>query len=224
MTGASRGIGLAITRKFLAEGFDVITISRHLGQLESLLSEFSGKLHVLQADLSVKDEVLKVAGQVKAKWDGLDVLVNNAGAFLPGQVQTENDGTYELLMALNISAPYHLTRALLPMMTTRGDAYIFNMCSTASIMPYINGGSYCISKHALLGFSKVLRQELMPHGIGVSAVLPGATLTDSWAGAGLPDERFIHPSSIAECLWFAWQNRTNCVMEEILLRPLKGDI
>ena len=224
VTGGSKGIGLAIVRKFLSEGFSVISVSRSIGGLEVLEKEFSGSLHVFRADFSDRKAIEEFVETVRSRFSSIDILVNNAGVFMPGQIHTETEGAFELQMALNIAAPYHLTRGVLPLMMPQGGGYVFNICSTASIVPYVNGGSYCISKHALLGFSKVLRQELMPYEIAVSAILPGATLTDSWGGTEFPEERFMRTENIAECLWFAWLNRQNCVMEEILLRPLKGDI
>ncbi len=224
VTGGSKGIGLAVVQLFLRQGFEVIAISRAPGGLTELKDQYRSKLHILPSDFTDMHQVSEAAENVSRIISKLDVLVNNAGMFIPGQIHTEEAGVYEKLMALNISAPYHLTRALLPLMTPHGEGYIFNMCSTASITPYINGGSYCISKHALLGFSKVLRQEMMAFNIGVSAILPGATFTESWAGTEHPDSRFMTPDNVAECIWFAWQNRKNCVMEEILLRPVKGDL
>lgn len=91
-------------------------------------------------------------------------------------------------------------------------------------MAYTNGGSYCISKFGLLGMSKVLREELKPHSVRVTAILPGATLTDSWAGVDLPKSRFIQVEDVANVLWGAYQMGESCVLEEILMRPLEGDI
>jgi short-subunit dehydrogenase len=224
VTGGSKGIGFAIVHKLLLEGFDVISVSRTAGQLEALQLEFAERLWMLQADFTKPEDVLSVIGKVKGKVSRLDILVNNAGVFKPGQIHNEAEGVFALQMALNIEAPYHLTRGLLPLMMPHQEGYIFNICSTASIIPYVDGGSYCISKHALLGFSKVLREELKVYGIAVSAILPGATFTDSWSGSAEPESRFMRAGNIAECIWFAWKNRENCVMEEILLRPLKGDI
>jgi NAD(P)-dependent dehydrogenase (short-subunit alcohol dehydrogenase family) len=224
VTGGSKGIGLAIIRKFLEGGFEVISASRSRGGLDELVAAFPGKLEVFLGDISERGQVGLLAEKVRDKGLRLDVLVNNAGIFMPGQIHTEEEGVFDLQMGLNIAAPYHLTRAMLPMMMPHPGGYIFNICSTASIIPYVNGGSYCISKHAMLGLTKVLRQEMMPFRISVSAVLPGATLTDSWSSTDLPDSRFMRPQNVAECLWFAWQNRENCVMEEILLRPVEGDI
>jgi short-subunit dehydrogenase len=102
--------------------------------------------------------------------------------------------------------------------------HIFNMCSIASIQAYKNGGSYAISKFALLGFSKCLREELKNHRIRVTAVIPGATKTRSWAGAGLPDERFIRPDDVAQAVLSAYLMSVNSVVEEIIIRPQEGDI
>ena len=118
----------------------------------------------------------------------------------------------------------NLTRALLPGMIARGSGTILNICSTASITPYPNGGSYGIAKHALLGFSHTLREEMKRHGIRVVALLPGATLTDSWAGAGLPYSRFMPAEDVAESAYMAWRMSPRTVVEDILLRPMLGDI
>ena len=223
VTGGSKGIGLAITEKFLSQGYKVITISRTEGDAAELKKKYGEMLIQKFADLTSKTDIQNLANSLLTDFPQIDILVNNAGTFIPGQIQEEEDGVFELMMSLNLAAAYHTTRALLPAMYNR-NAYIFNICSTASIMPYINGGSYCISKHALLGFSRVLRKELTGKGVSVSAILPGATKTESWDGTDLPDSRFIKPSSIAVTIFLAWSNRDNCVLEEILIRPVLGDI
>jgi len=224
VTGGSKGIGVSIVEKLLKEDFYVFTISRSKGELGRLVDIFPEHLQIVIADLSVKSEVYKSIDEIKGRISHLDILVNNAGVFMPGKLSEERDHDYELQMALNVSAAYYISKAFIPMMKINKDAYIFNICSTASIMAYENGASYCISKHALLGMSRVMRKEFMNDGIAVSSILPGATLTDSWAGSELPESRFMKTSSISDALWFAWSNRENCVLEEILLRPRLGDI
>ena len=103
----------------------------------------------------------------------MDVLVNNAGVFIPGQIHKEKSGTLEKLMKTNLYSAYYLTQFLSKMMIKEKSGHIFNICSTASITAYANGGSYGISKFALLGFSKNLREEMIPYHIKVTAVLPG---------------------------------------------------
>jgi short-subunit dehydrogenase len=117
-----------------------------------------------------------------------------------------------------------MTRALLPNMKTSGGGHIFNMCSIASFQAYKNGGSYAISKFALLGFSKCLREELKTDKIRVTAVMPGATKTRSWEAANLPDERFIKVEDVAATIFSAFSLSENSVVEEIIIRPQLGDI
>jgi short-subunit dehydrogenase len=102
--------------------------------------------------------------------------------------------------------------------------HIFNMCSIASIKAYPNGGSYAITKFALLGFSKVLREELRENGIRVTAVMPGATKTASWEGSDLPDSRFMKAEDVAEVIFNANAISERSVVEELIIRPQLGDI
>jgi short-subunit dehydrogenase len=113
---------------------------------------------------------------------------------------------------------------MLPTMLERGSGHIFNLCSIASIIAYPNGGSYSISKFAMLGFSKVLREELKTKGIKVTAVLPGATWSDSWAGADFPHSRLMDAEDIALAVWSTWQMGPSAVVEEIVVRPQLGDL
>ncbi|MEY5048220.1 MAG: hypothetical protein RLZZ175_1579 [Bacteroidota bacterium] len=229
VTGGSKGIGKAIIIKFLSNGFDVVTCARDSKYLEVLKNEISpletkGNLYFTTADLSKKEEVVIFFDFVKSKISQIDVLVNNTGVFQPGQINSEEDGVLENMINTNLYSAYYLTRLAIPEMVQRKAGYIFNMCSTASIMPYINGGSYCISKHALMGFSKVLREEMKEHNIKVTSILPGATLTASWEGVELPAERFMKPEDVADAIWGAYNLSANSVIEELLIRPQLGDL
>lgn len=224
ISGGSKGIGLAICAELLREGFKVYSISRTLGE-GALLKAAHGDNYIhIEADLSLKEDVFMAANRIAEYTQTVDVLVNNAGVFLPGTVETESDADFELQMQLNMHAPYYLTKRLLPLVRRSESGYIFNVCSTASIMAYPNGSAYCISKHALLGFSRVLRASLKSEGVMVSAVIPGATDTDSWKGSGLPKARFIKPETIASAVMCAWRARNDADFEEILIRPKAGDI
>lgn len=228
VTGATKGIGRAIAEKFAQNGFVVIFCSRSQKDVDSFSAYIKHTYQVecfgMACNMGKKEEVIAFGKFILTVCKTPDVLVNNAGQFIPGTIGNEEDGVFEELINVNLSGAYHLTRSVLPAMKEAQNGYIFNICSTASIVPYINGGSYCISKFALLGFSKVLREELKEHSIPVSAVLPGATLTDSWQGTDMPKSRFMKAENVAEAIWYAWQNRENCVMEQILLRPIKGDL
>jgi short-subunit dehydrogenase len=98
------------------------------------------------------------------------------------------------------------------------------MCSIASLNAYSNGGSYSISKFALLGFSKNLREEMKPHGIKVTAVCPGATMSNSWEGVGIDPERIMEAKDIAEMIYASSKLSPMAVVEDIVLRPQLGDL
>lgn len=230
ISGGTKGIGKAIAHWFAAAGdFELVTCSRNSENIKQFSWEFEKRFpavpfEVVQADLSVSEGVEKFSQAVKSRNKPLEVLVNNSGVFRPGSVLSEEKGTFEYLMNTNLASAYHLCRELVPLMEARKRGIVFTICSTASIIPYVNGGSYCISKFALLGMTKVLREELKKSGVRVTAVIPGATLTDSWAGSDQPPERFIKPEDIAQAVYTAYTLSETSVMEEILIRPQLGDI
>ena len=128
------------------------------------------------------------------------------------------------MMETNLYSAYHLTRKIMPSLLNSDQAHIFNMCSIASKIAYPNGGSYSISKFALLGFSKVLREELKEQGVKVTAVLPGATWSASWEGADFPEDRLMQAQDIADAVFGALRLGPAAVVEEIVIRPQLGDL
>jgi len=228
ISGGSKGIGRALVFRFAAEGFNVFTYSRSKSDLEKLKSELGKKHPQIKfmykvCDASKKISVLSFANQVKKQMKTIDVLINNVGVFLPGSILKEKDGIFETTLQTNLASTYHLSRALIPLMIKRKKGHVFNVCSTASITAYSNGGSYCISKFGMLGFSKVLREELKTTNIRVTSVLPGATLTESWAGTKLPNHRFMSSEDIADAIFSSYRLQS-AVVEELILRPQMGDI
>ncbi|MEO0779747.1 MAG: SDR family oxidoreductase [Bacteroidota bacterium] len=229
ITGATKGIGRAITEIFAREGFNLALCSRSQSDLDAYRADLQQRFPNIEVlvratDMRQKSEVLAFAEHLRAHWSAVEVLVNNAGVFLPGLISEEDDGLLEQQIETNLYSAYYLTRALLPLMLPQQRGYIFNMCSIASKIAYPNGGSYSISKFALLGFSKVLREELKDKGIRVSAILPGATWSNSWAGVDLPEERLMQANDIAIAVWSAYQMSPSAVVEEIVLRPQLGDL
>lgn len=227
ITGATKGIGLALSELFASQGANIAICSRTMEDIVEVaktLSERYPNIEIIGhvADMSKKAEVKEFAAVIAEDWDRVDVLINNAGVFIPCALADEaTEDAFELMMDTNLYSAYHLTQALLPLMLPHQSGYIFNMCSIASFMPY---GAYAVSKHALLGFSRVLREELKTKGIRVTAVMPGATYTASWVGTTLPEERFMKASDIAEAVWGCYQLSPQTVVEELVLRPQLGDI
>ncbi len=229
VTGGSKGIGFAIALRFALEGNQVIICSRNKKELEEAADAIrakraGGNVFSFPCDVSKEDEIGKLYLFIESHFGTIDILVNNAGIYVPGQTHNEHAGALEQMLDTNLFSAYRLTRLCIPGMIERGQGHLFNVCSTASIMPYVNGGSYCISKYALYGFTKVLREEMKPYGIKVTAVIPGATRTHSWQGTDLPESRFMQASDVAEAVYMATILSSGTVIEEIVMRPQEGDI
>jgi len=228
VTGGTKGIGKAIVHKFASQGWSVATCSRSENDLLALKEEikknYDINIHVRQADLSDKQEVQLFIEFIRLVGKPVDILVNNSGRFIPGLVHEEEEGSLENMIDTNLYSAYYMSRPIVQGMKKEGRGHVFNLCSVASLHAYPNGGSYSISKFALYGFSKALREELKDFGIRVSAILPGAVKTPSWDGVDLPEERFIKPEDIAETIWATYELSDRAVVEDIVIRPQLGDI
>lgn len=229
VTGATQGIGKAIAERFLKEGFSVAVCSRTEKDLVALANQWKNDFPhsdflISETDLSQKNEVISFAKKILHELPQVDVLVNNAGMYLPGKLADEPEDHLEQLMKVNLYSAYHLTRHLLPSMKKNKKGHIFNMSSIAALRAYENGGSYGITKYALQGFSDNLRLELLEDHIKVTSVMPGATWTRSWENSGLDKDRFMLPEDIAELIWTTTQLSPSANVDQIVIRPLKGDI
>lgn len=229
ITGASRGIGKAYAEIFALHGYNLYLNATTEHTLLQTISELKSRfpnVHIDGKALNVgrNHEALVFGDWVRNQADTIDVLINNAGSYIPGNVWDEAEGTLEQMLEVNLLSAYHTTRVLLPKMMAQGHGHIFTMCSIASLDAYPGGGSYSISKYALLGFTRNLRQELKEHGIKVTAIIPGAVYTDSWKGSGVPAERIMEVTDLARMVYQVTQLSPQAVVEDIVLRPQLGDL
>jgi short-subunit dehydrogenase len=229
ITGATKGIGWECLKKFAAQGYHIAFCSRSIEDLERCEREIQAmypesSFFTQVCDVRSREALLHFAQNAQRAMGTFDVLINNAGVFIPGRLQDEEPGALETMIETNLYSAYHLSRAVLPGMLEKGKGHIFTLCSIASFMAYPNGGSYAISKFALLGFTKCLRQELLNSGVKVTAVMPGATWSASWEGVDLPYERLMPPQDIAELIYAASALSKSTVVEEIIVRPQQGDL
>lgn len=229
VTGSTKGIGKAIADRFAPEATMLFLTARQeksLAEQEELLKTNFPALKVKKfaADLSNHEEVSAFAGFVLDNCPAVDILVNNAGIYTPGNLLEEEEGNYDFVMETNVRSVYALCRSLIPPMINARKGHIFNICSVAGLKAYPNGGSYSVSKAALHSMTKNLRYELTPHNIKVTAVIPGATWTDSWSQSGLPRTRFMEADDIASMIYHISRLSPACVVEEIIMRPQLGDI
>jgi len=228
ITGASQGIGYAVAELFAKEGYTLLLCSKTPENIQKASASLQAKypqarIHFMPANLSNKEGCVDFANWCLGLGTP-SILINNAGHFSPGNIADEEEGNLEAQLATNLFSAYHTTRALLPKMLLAKTGHIFNICSIASLQAYAQGGAYSISKFALLGFSKNLRLELQNKGIKVTAVCPGATYTNSWAGSGIEDSRIMESADIAKMIFAAAHLSSQAVVEDIVMRPQLGDV
>jgi short-subunit dehydrogenase len=228
ITGASQGIGFAIAQQFAAHGHDLYLTSKTPSSLEKAVTDLRAQYPLINVEYFAADLSQKVNVEAFSKWclqqTQPDILINNAGNFVPGKLMDEDEGQLQDQLNTNLFSAYHLTRAILPSILVKKSGHIFNICSIASLGAYENGGAYSISKFALLGFSKNLRLELKDKGIKVTAVCPGAVYTNSWSGSGVDPKRIMEANDIAKMIYAASQLSPQAVVEDIIMRPQLGDL
>jgi len=228
VTGASKGIGRSIAENFAAAGANLFLCSRNMDATlqwqQELMQQYNVNVTAFNADLSTEQGAKSFGEQLLKATDQIDVLVNNTGMYEPGSIYNEGEGQLERMLHVNLLSAYHLTRSLIATMIKKRAGHIFNICSIAALKAYPNGGSYSISKWALAGFSKNLREEMKEFNIKVTTVHPGATYTSSWEGSGVEHERIMEVNDVAAMIVAASKLSPQACVEEIILRPQLGDL
>ncbi|MDG1144063.1 MAG: SDR family NAD(P)-dependent oxidoreductase, partial [Burkholderiales bacterium] len=183
VTGASRGIGRSVVQRLLESGAVVCATARNVDGLNRLKRDFSKyeeKLHIFQADLSSHSDVHKLCNSVRNDIGNVEILVNNAGVLHLETLGASTEDLLRLSFEINVFAPFAITRYFSQSMIEKNEGAIINVCSSSS---YTGGGApkHCIytsTKHALLGFSRALDEELRSHNIRVGTVSPAGVATE----------------------------------------------
>ncbi len=183
ITGATSGLGRAIALRLAKEGYDVIITGRRKDRLEELEREieikYESKVYSLCFDVRVYNEVEKAIASLPAEWTTIDILVNNAGLAVgldPIQQGVIDD--WERMIDTNIKGLLYVTRVVSPGMVVRKSGHIVNLGSIAGKGVYPNGAVYCATKHAVDALSQGMRMDMLPYGIRVTQVCPGAVNTE----------------------------------------------
>ena len=230
ITGASQGIGEAIALAFAADygrRARIALVARSTDKLVAVAERCRQRGATAQpfpCDVTDEQAVGEMADAVSEALSTPDVLVNNAGAFEPGTFLETSVEMFRRQLEVNAVSAFLVTRAVLPEMLERGSGRVLMMGSVASVQGYPSGAAYGAAKHALLGLARSLREETKGTGVGVTTLLPGATLTPSWDGVDLPADRLMPANDIARVVveLAGLSNRT--VVEEVLIRPSEGDL
>ncbi len=228
VTGASRGIGKAIALALAAEGVSVVATAgseEKLRQVQQEIGDRGEQAHIVVADLASPSSPKYIVAQTIAKYGRLNILINNAGVVAQGPLLETSLEDWDRLMAVNARAPFLLCKEAIPHIKAAGGGTIIQIVSVVGVKAYINQGTYTASKHALMGMSKVLAQEIKADNIRVHTILPGGVATDMirQVRPDLKQTELMAPADIAEIVVFLLTHRSNAVIDDIHVRRANSD-
>jgi 3-oxoacyl-[acyl-carrier protein] reductase len=226
ITGASRGIGLAIAEAFAEAKYKVTILAREATRLQAAVDKLKSRGLLVESqvcDVTDANSVESAFARISAKHNQIHVLVNNAGiAHALASAEKLSLDTWKQVIDTNLTGTFLVTRAALSLMQSGGT--IVNNLSVAAIQPFAGMSAYNASKYGAYGFTQALREDLRKSGIRVLALLPGATDTDIW-GQFWPDaprEKMVSPRTVAEAVVHAVSTPANISIDEIRLGPASG--
>jgi 3-oxoacyl-[acyl-carrier protein] reductase len=223
ITGAGRGIGRSIALALAGAGARTLLSARSAGELQGVAGEIrsrGGEAEFLAADLSRPEGVEAVFGALKRTYGTLEVLVNNAGLGLSGPLMKFPAESLELLLAVNVKGLFLCCQQAMRLMVPARRGYIINISSVVGFKGYANQSAYAASKHAVMGITKSLAVEAQPHGIRVSAILPGAVDTGLMEALrpDLDKALLMKPQDVADAVMFLLSLSETAAVDEIYIR------
>ena len=227
ITGASKGIGRAIAKSLALEGVDLFLTARDGNLLENLKKELSAsdvKAGYKTADLASENEVNELFAEAVKFLGDINILINNAGIGIKGNVAEMEISDWEKMYSVNLKAAFMLSRLAVREMIKKQSGYIINIGSGASQTPIAGFAGYCASKYGLLGFSESLGLELREHNIKVSIILPGSTATHF--GGASPEDKIsskpgiLRPDDVADSVLYLLKQSDIAWTSVMNLRPL----
>ncbi|MGD8777811.1 MAG: SDR family oxidoreductase [Ignavibacteria bacterium] len=228
ITGAGTGIGRELTKEFYKNGKNLILTSRGKETLERLRKEIEVEdklIDVIPLDVSNSGEVIQTAKKLEEDCS-IECLVNNAG--LTSYDKAEEDSVEQIkeIIETNLLGAIFMIKAVLPQMIERKRGTIINILSVVTKKIFPNSSAYSASKSGLLAYTNVLREELRERNIRIINVIPGATKTPIWPNNALEkfSDRMMKPENIAKIVYDIYSIDSNMVVEDIVLRPIKGDL
>ena len=235
ITGATSGFGKAIAYQFAQRGYDLIINGRREDRLREIendvIANFGVRVFSLPFDVRKKDEVETAIKSLPESFKAIDILVNNAG--LASGLSSIQDGDiedWEKMIDTNVKGLLYVSRAVMPVMMDRRRGHIINIASIAGKETYAKGNVYCASKHAVDSLSKAMRIDLLPYGIRVTNIAPGAAETEFSLVRFKGDTEKAHQvyqgfealkaDDIAEIVYFAASRPAHVVLNDIVVTPL----
>lgn len=233
ITGASKGIGLAIAERVAKEGCNLLLVARS----ESLLKEVARKIEnqskvkviSVPADLTNSDDIEKVFKVLKESFGKIDILINNAGRGIFNYIENGSPKEWKEVIDLNLTGLVHCTHLAVKMMIHQRSGHIINISSVAGRIGIPGWSVYCATKWAVVGFSESIRKELIKYNIRVTVIEPGVVITE-W-GENMPEEwiksrasmKALKPQDIAEAVYYVISQPEHVSVNELLIRPTEQE-
>jgi 3-oxoacyl-[acyl-carrier protein] reductase len=222
ITGASRGIGLAVARKLGSMGAKLSLCARHVDKLESVASELKSAgvaVAFSAADVTRLDDIESLVQKTRQALGAIDILVNNAGIGYFGPFHEASETNWDSVLDTNLKSVFLLSKAVAKGMIERCGGHIINIASLAGKNAFAGGAIYCASKWGLLGMTECMAEDLRAYGIRVSAICPGTVATDFSPHAGKDPSKMLQPDDIAHVVAMIVTQAPQSFISEVLLRP-----
>jgi NAD(P)-dependent dehydrogenase (short-subunit alcohol dehydrogenase family) len=222
ITGASRGIGLAIARSLAGLGAKVALCARDPKRLETAaagLKQTGASVVAIPADVRGADEIASLVRETEHALGPIEILVNNAGIGYFAPVQEASEANWDAVLDTNLKAVFLLSKAVAPGMIQRRAGHIINIGSLSGKSAFAGGAIYCASKWGLLGLTQCMAEDLRPYGVRVSAVLPGSVATDFSPHTGKDTSKMLQPEDVAHAVESLVTQAPQSFISEVLIRP-----
>jgi len=229
ITGATKGMGKAIAIAFVTEGINVAVCARNANDLAAFKQELLAinpavKVFTAEADASNQKQLVQFAAEAEKELGAIDIVVNNLGAYVYSSILDDDEATFEKLINTNLMPAYTLYRHFGKKMMAAKRGHFFNIASVAAITPVIEAGTYSITKAALLSLSKIMRVEMQKHGVKVTTVIPGSTLTASWDGMKVEKDSMVMPEDVSSAIVNVLKMSRGANVDEIVIKPAGGQL
>jgi NADP-dependent 3-hydroxy acid dehydrogenase YdfG len=229
ITGASQGIGAAIAQVFADNlpGVRLALVARNAENLAATArtcTAAGATVATFPCDVTDAAAVAALAAAVGQRLGIVDVLINNAGVFVAAPFVDTTVADFDRIVAANLRSAFLVTQAFVPAMIAQNHGDVFFMSSIAGLGAYPNSAAYCAAKFGVTGLAAVLRAETRDHGVRVCCVHPGATWSPSWSSSGVAEARIMPAEDVAQAFFDVYKLGRRTVVEEIVLRPQRGDL
>jgi ribitol 2-dehydrogenase len=231
VTGGSSGIGRAMARAVAAEGARVALVGRSAERLDAVAAELGGVALALAADLAKPAEVNRVVAQTTARFGRIDILLPNAGLYIPGDVADGDPDAWDQLLSINVNSVFRLVRAVLPGMIEHGGGHILITSSVSGHQAIHWEPIYSASKHAIQSFVHGLRRQVAKHNIRVGEIAPGVVLNELWGytdpaaiDAKVEAREGLRSEDVADAVLFMLTRPANVNIRDLVILPQNQDI